>query len=72
MKRKQSMKQIKETVVVLNGRFYSVIVVKPDVFESQIVDERHFGTYEEAEWFKLQMALNHNDLICVMCEFKEA
>ena len=64
------MKKIRETVVVLNGGFYSVIVIKPDVFESQIVDERHFGTYEEAEVFKLQMALNHRDLICVMCEFK--
>ena len=66
------MKQIKETVVVLNGGFYVVIVIKPDVFESQIVDERHFSTYEEAEWFKLNMALNHKDLICVACEFKEA
>lgn len=67
-----SMKKIRETVVVLNGEFYTVIVIKPDVFESQIVDERHFGTYEEAELFKLQMALNHRDLICVVCEFKEA
>lgn len=31
--------------------FYSVIVIRPDVFESQITDKRHFGTYEEAEWF---------------------
>ncbi len=66
------MKQIRETVVVLNSEFYSVIVIKPDVFESQIVDERHFGTYEEAEIFKLQMALNHRDLIYVTCEFKKA
>lgn len=64
------MKKIGETVVVLNSEFYSVIVIKPDVFESQIIDERHFGTYEEAELFKLQMALNHRDLICVTCEFK--
>ena len=66
------MKQIKEAAVVLNRGFFTVIVVKPDVFESEIVDERHFGTYEEAEWFKLRMALNHRDLICVVCEFKEA
>ncbi len=31
--------------------FYSVIVIRPDVFESQITDKRHFGIYEEAEWF---------------------
>lgn len=47
------MKQIKEAAVVLNGGFFTVIVIKPDVFESQIVDERHFGTYEDAEWFKI-------------------
>lgn len=65
------MLQIRQTEVVLNGGFYTVIVIKPDVFESQVVDERHFGTYEEAEWFKLQIALNHKDLICVVCEFRE-
>lgn len=65
------MLQIKQAAVVLNGGFYTVIVVKPDIFESQIVDERHFGTYEEVEWFRLNMALNHRDLICVVCEFKE-
>ena len=49
-----------------------MIVVKPDIFESQIVDERHFGTYEEAQLFKLRMALDYNDRVCVVCEFKEA
>ncbi len=66
------MLQIRQEAVVLNGGFYTVIVIKPDVFESQIVDERHFSTYEEVEWFRLNMALNHRDLICVVCEFKEA
>lgn len=66
------MLQIRQTEIVLNGGFFTVIVVKPDIFESQIVDERHFGTYEEVELFKLNMALNHRDLICVVCEFKEA
>lgn len=66
------MLQIRQATVVVNGGFYTVIVIKPDVFESEIVDERHFGTYEEANWFILNTALNHNDLICVMCEFKEA
>ena len=66
------MLQIRQTEVVLNGGFFTVIVVKPNVFESEIVDERHFGTYEEAEWFKLRMALDYNDRVCVVCEFKEA
>lgn len=66
------MLQIRQTEVVLNGGFFTVIVVKPDMFESQIVDERHFGTYEEAQLFKLRMALDYNDRVCVVCEFKEA
>lgn len=66
------MLQIRQTEVVLNGSFFTVIVVKPDIFESQIVDERHFGTYEEAMLFKLRMALDYNDRVCVVCEFKEA
>lgn len=67
------MLQIRQTeVVALNGGFFTVIVIKPDVFESQIVDERHFGTYEDAEWFKIHMAINHRDLICIICEFREA
>ncbi len=65
------MLQIRQTAVVLDGGFYTVIVIKPDVFESEIVDERHFGTYEETELFKLNMALNHRDLVCVVCEFRE-
>jgi hypothetical protein len=66
------MLQIRQAAVVLNGGFFTVIVVKPDIFESQIVDERHFGTYEEAQLFKLRMALDYNDRVCVVCEFKEA
>lgn len=65
------MLQIKQATVVLNGGFYTVIVIKPDVFESQIVDERHFSTYEDAEWFTIHIAINHSDLICVICELKE-
>lgn len=65
------MLEIRQTTVVLNGGFYAVIVIKPDIFESQIVDERHFGTYEEVEAFKLNMALTHRDLICVTCKFEQ-
>ena len=31
--------------------FYKVIVVKVDVFESIIIDERHFATRTEADVF---------------------
>lgn len=33
-------------------KYYTVIVVKIDAFESQIINERHFGNYEDAEVFK--------------------
>ena len=32
-------------------KYYTVIVVKIDAFESQIINERHFGNYEDAEEF---------------------
>ena len=31
-------------------KYYTVIVVKIDAFESQIINERHFGNYEDAEY----------------------
>ena len=31
--------------------FYKVIVMKVDIFESEIVDEKHFGSSEEAARF---------------------
>ena len=30
-------------------KYYTVIVVKIDAFESQIINERHFGNYEDAQ-----------------------
>lgn len=37
--------------------FYTAIVVKPDIFESVIVDERHFKTKLEATQFQMEQAL---------------
>jgi len=34
-----------------NMIWYSVIIIKKDSFESQIMDERHFGSYIEADAF---------------------
>lgn len=55
-------------IVVQYVEFYKVIVIKPDIFGSEIVDERHFRTKDEATQFQMDMVLNHNDLICVMCQ----
>ena len=38
------------TVQVKNG-FYTVIVIKFDIWESRIIDERHFATEDEAKTF---------------------
>ena len=39
-------------------KYYTVIVVKIDAFESQIINERHFGNYEEAEESKSEVLLD--------------
>ena len=32
-------------------KYFKVLLIHCDVFESSIIDERHFGTKEEAETF---------------------
>lgn len=49
--------------------FFKVIVVKIGLLESQIVDERHFKTKEEATQFQAQMTLNHNNIMCMTCMY---
>ena len=39
-------------MIVAVKTFYKVIAVNIDVFESRIIDERHFATREEAEVYK--------------------
>lgn len=55
-------------IVVKYVEFYKVIVIKPEIFGSEIVDERHFRTKEEAAQFQMEVVMNHNDLICVSCQ----
>lgn len=55
-------------LVVEYVEFFKAIVVKPDIFGSKIVDEKHFRTKEEAERFKLDVIKNHDDLLCVVCK----
>lgn len=53
--------------VEVKGGFYIVIVVQLDIFESRIIDERHFGTKEEAEQFQIQTIINSKKNIrCIM------
>lgn len=44
--------------------FYTVVVVEVDMFESSIVDERHFGSMKEAEQFKSSLTGGLQGLIC--------
>lgn len=46
--------------------FFKAIVIKIGFFESQIVDERHFKTKEEATRFQMNMILNHDDMVCMV------
>ena len=53
--------------VEVKGGFYTVIVIQLDIFESQIIDERHFGTKEEAEQFQIRTILDSNKNVrCIM------
>ena len=47
--------------------FYKAIVIKPDIFYSEIVDERHFQTAEEAELFKREVTAD-TGLLCTVCQ----
>lgn len=44
--------------------FYTVVVVEIDMFESSIVDERHFGDIKEAEKFKASLPDGLQGLLC--------
>jgi len=44
--------------------FYTVVVVKVDMWESEIVDERHFGNRKDAEAFKNSLASDFNAMVC--------
>ena len=44
--------------------FYTVVVVSVDLWESSIVDERHFGNKAEAENFKKSLPAGLNGLVC--------
>lgn len=44
--------------VIVSGGFYTVVTVEIDIFESRIIDERHFGTEDEAKAYQMQTILN--------------
>lgn len=51
--------------------FYKAIVIKIGLFDSVIVDERHFTTMEQAQVFKERITSGSDDLMCIiyqMCQ----
>lgn len=57
--------QERTTTVTVKGGFYTAVVVQLDIFESRIIDERHFATKEEAEEFQIKTLVNSdNNIYC--------
>lgn len=51
--------------------FYKAIVIKIGLFDSTIVDERHFPAMEQAQAFKEGITSGNDDLMCIvyqMCQ----
>ncbi len=48
----------------LTNTFFTVIVISVDMFESSIVDERHFGSIQEAMRFKNSLPDDLQGLVC--------
>ena len=44
--------------IIVSGGFYTVVTVQIDVFESRIIDEKHFATKEEAERYQRKTLLD--------------
>ena len=47
--------------------WYSVIIIHKDVFESTIIEERHFGSKKDAKCFA-NTYKNNNDFVAVVLD----
>ena len=51
--------------VIVSGGFYTVVTVQIDVFESRIIDEKHFATEEEAKAYQTKTIMSsENNIHC--------
>ena len=51
--------------VIVSGGFYTVVTVQIDVFESRIIDEKHFETEEEAKEYQAKTIMSsENNIYC--------
>lgn len=59
------MEQNKTESVIVSGGFYTVVTVQIDVFESRIIDEKHFATEEEAKAYQMKTIIgSENNIYC--------
>ena len=50
---------------IVSGGFYTVVTVQIDVFESRIIDEKHFATEEEAKEYQAKTIMSsENNIYC--------
>jgi len=47
------------------GKYYTCVVIRIDAFESTIIDEKHFSTFDEAAEYKRTL---ETGLVCVIAE----
>ena len=51
--------------IIVSGGFYTVVTVQIDVFESRIIDEKHFATEEEAKEYQAKTIMSsENNIYC--------
>ena len=51
--------------VIVSGGFYTVVTVQIDIFESRIIDEKHFATEEEAKEYQAKTIMSsENNIYC--------
>lgn len=55
------MEQNRKESVIVSGGFYTVVTVEIDIFESRIINEKHFGTEEEAKAYQMQTIVNSDN-----------
>lgn len=60
------MKKLIKPVAISATNFWKVVVIHLDLFESTIIDERHFPNREDAETFEGKYA-NDDSVVCLSC-----
>lgn len=63
------MEQVKTKDVIVSGGFYTAITIKVDIFKSNIIDERHFGTEKEAKEYQRTVISKGDNSICCLVSF---